>query len=130
MRTTEVFAEDHMYSMVMCPCSLDIEVDGPRSEPCPVETVEFTVTVTNDGNMTIVQMDVWSPWSSPASATTSSGTSSDASVYLNPGESKEFTFNYTVPTCEECCQSGYWLSYSAWSRASAVALRRRSGTAT
>ena len=111
VRTTEVFADDMMYSMVMCPCSLDIDVDVQDSA-LPGETVEFKVTVTNDGNMTTVQMDGWLMVKS-CKCQDKEWFKIGCIVYLNPGESKELSFNYTVPTCAECCQSGYSLSYSA-----------------
>ncbi len=111
VRDVKVEAHDYASSWVMCPCSLDIVVEA-QDGAVPGETVEFTATVTNDGNITIVQMDVfamvkacechdWEPYKL------------GCIIYLNPGESKEFTFNYTIPTCEQCCQAGFWLKYSA-----------------
>jgi uncharacterized repeat protein (TIGR01451 family) len=102
---------DHACSWVMCPCSLDINVTAPEGAE-PGQTVQFTAIVTNDGNITIVQMDVFAMIMS-CGCHDWEKYKLGCIIYLNPGESKEFTFNYTIPTCEECCQSGYWLSYMA-----------------
>jgi uncharacterized repeat protein (TIGR01451 family) len=103
--------KDHACSLVMCPCSLDIEVTAPV-EAEPGQTVMFTATVTNDGNITIVQMDVYAVVKSCACHDWEKY-KLGCIIYLNPGESKVFTFNYTIPTCEVCCQPGHNLMYRA-----------------
>lgn len=111
VRDVKVAADAYAYSWVMCPCSLDIDIVAQEGAS-PGETVEFTVTVTNDGNITLVQMDVYAKIKS-CECSDWKEYKLGCIVYLEPGMWKEFTFNYTIPTCEQCCHDGYWLKYSA-----------------
>jgi uncharacterized repeat protein (TIGR01451 family) len=84
-----VWDEDSHRTSVDCPCCIDIEATGP-AEICPDTWISYNVSVTNCGDMVLVDVHV-----------TDILTGLDELIcVLNPGETVEFTTNsYYVGPC-------------------------------